>query len=177
MYLIIRNMNKLTYLVLFFTNLAFSQVGINKEDLTSDFEVKGSMRLRQFDSNVIPSRILLSNDKGDVGFVPQGENRYNVRDIYYKMMAEDVINSITQNNPGRVDLKMDITIDINPYTETAVFLDYNVPVTAMGNRIPSYMGITLLKTAKGDPTLIYLDEGSRKFTFLELRQLMIIIIV
>lgn len=158
-------MNKLTYLVLFFTSLTYSQVGINKEDLTSDFEVKGSMRLRQFDSSVIPSRILVANDNGDVGFVSQGENRYTVRDVYYKMMSEEAIKPIYSNNSGLVELKLDITIDINPYTETAVFLDYNVPVTAIGAWIPSYMGVSLLKTAKGDPKIIYINEGSRKFTF------------
>lgn len=142
-----------------------AQVGINTEKPEADLEVKGSVRLREIDSNIKPTKVLLANNEGDLGYVNQPKDNYQLKDVFFKMLDPNII-KFWMNGTGLPDLELDITIEIEPYTSVAIAVDYNIPVT-MWKSASSYTGITLMRINALTNVRTELDEGSRKYTSFE----------
>lgn len=153
---------------------SFGQVGIKNDNPEADLDVNGSVRFRNLVNNgVTYNRIVLSNSVGDLGVKAIGENDFRVKDVFYAFMPDKV--TTTQSNAALlgtglsalIELGLDIEVEIEPNSVTAISLEYNVPVSAPvrnnDTRIPQYMGVTLVKNESNKN--IELDEGSRKLTF------------
>lgn len=158
--------------MLLLTATSFGQVGIGTENPEADFDIRGNIRLRQLGNSSHSTRMLMSNDKGDIGFINHEKDSYRVKDVFYKIMqtpAITTVNGASLHAPRfpLIELSLDVDVEIAPQTRTAVTMEYNVPITALidvtSRNVPSYIGITLVK--KEDGTTIELDEGSRKFSF------------
>lgn len=159
-------------LLLFFTANIFAQVGVGTEKPEADLDIHGSIRLRKLGTIANSTRMLLSNEKGDVGFFDLGKDSYRVKDVFYKIMDKPTIStargaSLYVPRLPLIELLLDIEVEIAPRTTTAVTMEYNVPITALIDNstrgIPSYIGVTLVKNEGGGA--VELDEGSRKFSF------------
>lgn len=167
--------DNIKFLLLFlFSVTTMAQVGIGTEKPEATLDVAGSVRIRKLSNSFHSSKMLLANEKGELGYVTLEEDAYQVKDILFKIMTEGVhtdkpVASITSIGRPLIDLSLDITVEIAPYTTTAITMEYNVPITALvtGNgtgNLPGYIGITLVKR-EGIGKTQELDEGSRKFTF------------
>ena len=163
----------IVFCTFFCTVVTFAQVGIGLENPTTDLDVKGDVRMRQLANPISYNRTILANEEGDLAFFDQGEDTYSVKDVLYKLLNNNVTTQrtfATNINPSSsfplIELGMDLTVEIKPFTTTAVAMEYNVPVTSVlfsnAAKVPSYMGITMVRKENG--LLDELEEGSRKFT-------------
>ncbi len=162
------------FLLLLFSITTMGQVGIGTEKPEATLDVYGSVRIRKLSNSFLSSKMLLANEKGELGYVTFEKDAYQVKDIFYRIMTKGVHTrvlaaSIISVSTPLIDLSLDITVEVAPHTTTAVTMEYNVPITTLIDRnstndLPGYIGITLVKR-EGMAAIQELDEGSRKFTF------------
>lgn len=169
MFLIIKMVKELLQVVCFLlcTGMTYAQVGISVKQPKADLDVDGEVRLRAINTTLPSTKVVVANENGDLGYIPKGADNYEAKDIFYKMIDPEVVNA-GGSNAGYSRLGLDITVEVEPFTEVAIAIEYNIPVT-MWRSAPNYAGITLMKTNNANNRREELDEGSRKYTSFDTR--------
>ncbi|WP_410879361.1 hypothetical protein [Myroides sp. DW712] len=163
----IKIIKKSLVLVLFLSlTTAFGQIGINVETPSANLDVNGDVRLRKLNNPTGFNRQVLANQDGVLGYSDLGEDNYAVKDILFKVMPVTVSSTASEASvwkgpsQGAVELGLDIVVPIEPFSSTAIAIEYNIPITS--TIASGYIGVTLVKFENG--VMTELEEGSRKFT-------------